>query len=89
MCGGDPAGLSGCSGREGSLLNEIESAVPSVEKSEGVAGPPDLDVRLAHELIEQARRSGVFLVGPDGLLAGVTRTVLQTALDIEMTEHLG
>lgn len=45
--------------------------------------PPDLDVRLAHELIEQARRSGVSLVGPDGLLAGVTRTVLQTALDTE------
>jgi hypothetical protein len=46
-----------------------------------VAEPPGLDVRLAHELIEQARQTGVSLVGPDGLLAGVTRTVLQTALD--------
>lgn len=45
-------------------------------------------MRLAHELIEQARRSGVSLVGPVGLLTGVTRTVLQAALDTEMTEHL-
>lgn len=29
------------------------------------------------------------LVGPDGLLAGVTRTVLQAALEAEMTDHLG
>lgn len=65
-------------------MNETESAASSVERAEGPAvEPPDLDVRLAHELIEQARRSGVSLVGPDGLLAGVTRTVLQTALDTE------
>ncbi|MGI8336941.1 IS256 family transposase [Actinomadura scrupuli] len=29
------------------------------------------------------------LVGPDGLLAGVTKTVLQAALEAEMAEHLG
>jgi hypothetical protein len=70
-------------------LNEIESAATSAEKPESLAEPPDLGVRLAHELIEKARRTGVSLVGPDGLLAGVTRTVLQAALDTEMTEHLG
>ena len=48
-----------------------------------------LDVQLARELIEKAQAEGVSLVGPDGLLAGITRTVLQTALDAEMTEHLG
>lgn len=48
-----------------------------------------LDVQLARELVERARKQGVSLVGPDGLLAGVTRTVLQTALEAEMTEHLG
>jgi putative transposase len=71
-------------------LNEIESADSSAQESDvPAAEPPGLDVRLAHELIEQARQTGVSLVGPDGLLAGVTRTVLQTALDAEMTEHLG
>jgi putative transposase len=48
-----------------------------------------LDVQLAAELIERARAQGVSLVGPDGLLAGITKTVLQAALDAEMTEHLG
>jgi putative transposase len=31
----------------------------------------------------------VFLVGPDGLLSSITKTVLQAALDAELTEHLG
>jgi putative transposase len=71
-------------------LNEIESAASSAETSEvPTVEPSDLDVRLARELVEKARRTGVSLVGPDGLLAGVTRTVLQAALDTEMTEHLG
>ncbi|WP_145737879.1 IS256 family transposase [Saccharopolyspora dendranthemae] len=48
-----------------------------------------MDVQLARDLIERAQAEGVSLVGPDGLLAGVTRTVLQTALEAEMTEHLG
>jgi transposase-like protein len=29
------------------------------------------------------------LVGPDGLLAEVTRRVLETGLEVEMSEHLG
>jgi putative transposase len=58
-----------------------------VRRDEEPAG--GLDVRLARELIDQARAEGVSLVGPDGLLAGVTKTVLQAALDAEMTEHLG
>jgi putative transposase len=31
----------------------------------------------------------VSLTGPDGLLKQLTKTVLQTALNQEMTEHLG
>ena len=29
------------------------------------------------------------LVGPGGLLTGLTKTVLETALEAEITEHLG
>ena len=29
------------------------------------------------------------MVGPGGLLAGLTKTVLETALEAEMTDHLG
>ncbi len=45
--------------------------------------------RFARDLVEQARSEGVNLVGPDGLLTGVTKTVLETALEAEMREHVG
>jgi putative transposase len=44
---------------------------------------------LAVELMARADAEGVSLVGPGGLLAGLTKTVLETALEAEMTEHLG
>ncbi len=37
----------------------------------------------------RADAEGVNLVGPGGLLAGLTKTVLETALEAEMSEHLG
>jgi hypothetical protein len=46
-------------------------------------------VRIAQELIEKARAEGVSLVGEGGLLQQVTRTVLQSALEAEMADHLG
>ena len=45
--------------------------------------------QLAQTLVEQARAEGVELVGPGGLLTGLTKTVLETALDAELSEHLG
>ena len=39
--------------------------------------------------MEQARAEGVELVGPGGLLTGLTKTVLETALEAELSEHLG
>ena len=36
-----------------------------------------------------AREQGLSLTGPDGLLKQLTKTVLETALNEEMTEHLG
>ena len=44
---------------------------------------------LAQEFVERARREGVELVGPGGLLTGLTKTVLETALEAELDEHLG
>lgn len=45
--------------------------------------------RLAEQLLEQAKEQNVELVGPDGLLGQLTKNVLETALDAEMSEHLG
>lgn len=45
--------------------------------------------QLEEQLLAQAREQGMGLVGAGGLLARLTRTVLETALEAEMTEHLG
>ena len=45
--------------------------------------------RLAEQLLAQAKEQGVELVGPNGLLNQLTKHALETALDAEMTEHLG
>ena len=48
-----------------------------------------MEREVAEQLLERARAEGVSLVGPGGLLSGMTKTVLETALDAKLTEHLG
>jgi transposase-like protein len=43
----------------------------------------------AAAMVAQAREQGLALTGPNGLLKLFTKTVLETALKEEMTEHLG
>ncbi len=45
--------------------------------------------QFAEALVAQARTEGVELIGPKGLLTGLTKQVLETALEVEMTDHLG
>jgi putative transposase len=40
--------------------------------------------QLAQDLVDAARTDGVELIGPNGLLTGLTKTVLETALDAEL-----
>lgn len=54
-----------------------------------VESPAGASVELAEELVARARAEGVELVGPGGLLTDLTRTVLETALEVEMDDHLG
>src|SRR5690242_19140001 len=57
---------------------------------DGVGSPGVLsDVEVARQLMERARAEGVKLVGPGGLLAELTKTVIETALETEMTDHVG
>lgn len=44
---------------------------------------------MVQQLLEQSKELGVGLIGPGDLLSGLTKTVLETALDAELTEHLG
>lgn len=44
---------------------------------------------LVSDLVRSSRAQGVALTGPEGLLKALTKSVLEAALDEEMTEHLG
>ena len=53
------------------------------------AGEQSAEQQAAVELVRLAKEQGLSLTGPDGLLKQLTKTVLETALNEEMTEHLG
>ena len=43
--------------------------------------------QAAIELVRLAKEQGLSLTGPDGLLKQLTKSVIETALSEEMTEH--
>ena len=68
---------------EGAVMTTLE-IVPKKTKPE-----PSAEELAAKELVRVAREQGLSLTGPDGLLKQFTKSVLETALNEEMTEHLG
>ena len=80
------------------MTNTIDRSSPAPDSTGVDSGPapgtPDQqgparieDVAVA--LMERARSEGVSLVGPGGLLAGLAKGVLESALEAELEEHLG
>src|SRR3954447_382527 len=61
-------------------LNGVAKKKPAEQSAEQQA---------AAELVRLAKEQGLSLTGPDGLLKQLTKTVLETSLNEEMTEHLG
>ena len=50
---------------------------------------PSAEQQAATELVRIAKEKGLSLTGPDGLLKQLTKSVIETALSEEMTDHLG
>lgn len=48
-----------------------------------------LDEQLVGQLVEQARANGLQLTGEGGLLQRLTKLVVESALEGEITDHLG
>jgi putative transposase len=63
------------------MMTEIVEAMPNLNGMD--------QQQFAQALVAQARSEGVELIGPGGLLTGLTKSVLETALEAEITEHLG
>jgi len=53
------------------------------------AAEESAEQRAATDLVRLAKEQGLSLTGPDGLLKQLTKSVLETALNEEMAEHLG
>ena len=78
-------------GEEGwSPMTETLKGMTSMPKdAERTAKPGEAERTAVWELVKAARARGEDLTGPDGLLMMITATVLEAALEEEMTEHLG
>jgi putative transposase len=69
------------------------AAVPADETSKTArrsnTTPASVDAELVGRLVAQAREHGLQLSGEGGLLQQLTKIVLESALDGEITDHLG
>jgi len=62
-------------------LNTMATKKESAEES--------AELVAARELVRRAKEQGLSLTGPGGVLKQLTKTVLEAALNEELTEHLG
>src|SRR5690348_16261580 len=73
------------------MTDTIDVVTADQEPAEGPEKPsiPVEQEQVAEQLLAQARAQGVDLIGPNGLLNQLTKRVLETALEEEMSPHLG
>ena len=72
------------------MTDTLVGVSPLEKKAAKKTSSPDEAQRAAvRELVKAARARGEDLTGPDGLLKTITATVLESALEEEMSEHLG
>lgn len=73
---------------------DAEILVPSLAEHEAVesaaaVSTQAVDDQLIDELVSRAQAKGLQLTGEGGLLQQLTKRLLQSALECEMTNHLG
>jgi putative transposase len=87
-----PARHADVVGEEGwPVVAETISSVSSMKdpKKERSSRVSAAERAAVQELVRAARGRGEDITGPDGLLKSITATVLESALEEEMTDHLG
>src|ERR1700747_830000 len=70
-------------GEEGAVMTTLDDVTKKKQAEQSG------EQQAAVELVRLAQEQGLSLTGPDGLLKQLTKTVLETALNEEMTQHLG
>ena len=72
----------------GTVTDDIERR-ESTKRDNGEGRQLSPEQAAAAAMVAEARACGLELTGPSGLLKLFTKNVLETALNEEMTEHLG
>jgi hypothetical protein len=70
-------------GEKGAVMTTLDDVTTKKQAEQSA------EAQAAAELVRLAKEQGLSLTGPDGLLKQLTKTVIETALNEEMTEHLG
>jgi transposase-like protein len=68
-------------------MSGVNSLPKRIAKTQ--AQPGNAERAAIREMVKSAKERGLDLTGPDSLLKLLTKTVLEAALEQEMTEHLG
>jgi len=68
-------------------MSGVNSLTKRIDKTAALSG--NAERAAIREMVKSAKQRGLDITGPDGLLKLLTKTVLETALEEEMTEHLG
>lgn len=70
------------------IMSDVDNVVGEATQvpAEGLDG---LDGQLIGQLVDRAKSSGLRLAGEGGVLAVLTKRLLESALDGEITDHLG
>ena len=71
------------------MTEKITSMSSMPKEAKKTTSRSETERTAVRELVRAARARGEDLTGPDGLLKAITATVLETALEEELTEHLG
>jgi transposase-like protein len=70
-------------------MTEMMSTVNDAQDSNPTNGLDGLDEQLITQLAERAKTGGLRLTGEGGVLQQLTKRLLESALDGEITDHLG
>ncbi|RSM59366.1 IS256 family transposase [Amycolatopsis sp. WAC 01376] len=70
-------------------MTEMMSGVENAEDSKPETGLDGLDDQLVEQLVSRAKAGGLKLTGEGGVLQQLTKRLLESALEGEITDHLG
>lgn len=71
------------------MTDTVTEFVGAADQADPLPEAVTVEQKLIDQLVEQARSKGLQLTGEGGLLQQLTKKVLESALEGEITDHLG